>query len=296
MEPSGGKLGIVGASGFIGGVLSDLAGSHGWSVVGFSRRPRNPAGSVSEWREWSGRPDVSGLDALVNLAGESIAQRWTASNRKLFHESRVGVTETLVSAIAEAGQGPRVLVNGSAVGIYGDRGDEMLTDQAEPGAGYLADLCVEWESTAMPLRDRGVVVSLLRTGIVLGRGGDAWERMKKVFSLGLGGRFGSGCQWMPWIHVDDLAGGILHAIQHQLDGPLNGVAPEPERNKDFTEKLAKSLSRPAFVHAPEWGLKVGLGEFGGALLASQRAVPEALLDSGFRFRFPSLESALAELC
>lgn len=296
MESSGGKLGIVGASGFIGGVLSDLAGSQGWSVVGFSRRPRNPAGSVSEWRAWSDRPDVSGLDALVNLAGESIAQRWTANNRKLFRESRVGVTETLVSAMVGAGQGPGVLVNGSAVGIYGDRGDERLTDQAEPGVGYLADLCLDWERAASPLRDRGVVVSLLRTGIVLGRGGDAWERMKKVFSLGLGGRFGTGCQWMPWVHVDDLAAGILHAIQHQLGGPLNGVAPEPERNKDFTEKLAKSLNRPAFMHAPGWGLKLGLGEFGGALLASQRAVPAALLDNGFRFRFPSLDSALAELC
>ena len=296
MEASGGNLGIIGASGFIGGVLTDHAVTRGWSVVGFSRRAQDPDGSVSEWRQWSDRPDVSGLDALVNLAGESIAQRWSEKNRVLFRESRVGVTEILARAISESGRGPSVLVNGSAVGIYGDRGDERLSERANGGGGYLAELCADWEHAALPLRQRGVVVSLLRTGIVLGRGGEAWERMRKVFSLGLGGRFGSGRQWMPWIHVDDLAGAILHAVENGLDGPLNGVAPEPERNEDFTRKLAQALNRPAFFHAPGWGLKLGLGEFGGALLAGQRAVPEVLLESGYRFRFPTLDSALAELC
>lgn len=296
MEAVKGTLGIVGASGFIGGVLASQAVSHGWRVIGFSRRPRKPDGSVSEWRTWSDQPDLSGLTALVNLAGESIAQRWTEAKREKFHSSRVGVTETLVSAIRELDEPPKALVNGSAVGIYGDRGDQKLTEEAPAGEGYLAELCEEWEAAAKPIRDLGVAVSMMRTGIVLGRGGEAWEKMRRVFSLGLGGKFGSGEQWMPWIHVDDLAGGILHSAENELNGPLNGTAPEPERNEDFTRKLAAALHRPAVFHAPGWGLKLGLGEFGGALLASQRALPVTLLESGFRFRFPSLDAALTELC
>lgn len=158
------------------------------------------------------------------------------------------------------------------------------------------DLCAEWEGAAKPLLDLDVAVSFLRTGVVLGRGGDAWERMRRVFSMGLGGKFGSGQQWMPWIHVDDVAGGIIHAVENSLSGPVNGVAPEPERNADFTCKLASALHRPAFFHAPGWALKLGLGEFAVALLGSQRAVPGALLESGFRFRYPSLDLALKELC
>lgn len=290
-----GNLGIIGASGFIGGALARQAERHGWRVVGFSRSAREPGDGVAEWRKWSDQPDVSGLTAMANLAGESVAQRWTERNREKFHASRVGVTETLVNAIRATDGGPGVLVNGSAVGIYGDRGDEELTENATPGEGYLAELCFDWEAAATPLADHGVTVSFLRTGIVLGRGGDAWERMRKVFGFGLGGHFGDGRQWMPWIHVEDLAGAILHAMEQPLSGPVNGAAPEPERNEAFTRKLAKSLSRPAIFHAPEWGLKLGLGEFAGALLASQKAVPTALLQSRFRFRFPSLESALDDL-
>jgi len=296
MEGVTGKLGIVGASGFIGSELARQAQRRGWAVVGFSRKVRQAEGPISEWRQWSEHPDVSGLRAVVNLAGESIAQRWTTSNREKFHRSRVGVTEALVEAMRTAERCPKVLVNGSAVGIYGDRGDEKLTEASEVGGGYLADLCGEWERAAAPLVEEGVAVSCMRTGIVLGRGGEAWEQMRRVFSLGLGGRFGSGRQWMPWIHVEDLAGGILHAAGKGLSGPLNGTAPEPERNEEFTRKLAAALSRPAFFHAPGWGLKLALGEFGGALLESQRAVPQELLQRGYRFRYPSLESALIELC
>ena len=296
MEGTNGIMGIVGASGFLGGALAELAHRRGWRVVGFSRKRREPGGPVDEWREWSDRPDLSRLTVLVNLAGESIAQRWTEGNREKFHASRVGVTNAVVKAMVEADHGPGMLINGSAVGIYGDRGDEELTEAAHPGEGYLADLCVEWEKAAQPLVERGVDVAWLRTGVVLGRGGDAWEQMRKVFSLGLGGKFGSGQQWMPWIHVEDLVGAMLHMAQNRVTGPVNGVAPEPERNGDFTKKLASALSRPAFFHAPGWGLKLGLGDFAGALLASQRALPDALLKSGFRFRYPSLDSALVELC
>ncbi|MCH7225858.1 TIGR01777 family oxidoreductase [Haloferula sp. A504] len=286
-------VGIVGASGFIGGEVASAASASGWRVVGFSRRERRAGGAVDEWRRWQDVPDLSGLDAVVNLAGEPVDQRWTAAVRERLRESRVGVTRALLRGME--GHRPAVLVNGSAVGIYGDRGEEPLNEKAEPGEGFLAELCREWEAAADEAPE-GVRVAKIRTGIVLGSGGAAWGKMRKVFKLGLGGRFGDGRQWMPWIHEADLAGGIVHVLDcGELSGAVNGAAPESERNADFTRKLAARLKRPAFFHAPEWALRVGLGEFSGALLASQRVMPEALLQSGYRFRFPRLEDALEEL-
>ncbi|BCX48704.1 NAD dependent epimerase/dehydratase family protein [Haloferula helveola] len=285
-------VGIVGASGFIGGEVARQASALGWRVVGFSRSPQEPGDGINEWRKWSEVPDLSGLRVVVNLAGEPVDQRWTESAKRRFHESRVGVTEILTRAMLTSPV--PVLINGSAVGFYGDRGDEVLDESAAAGDGYLADLCREWESAADAAPDATRVVKL-RTGVVLGSGGAAWKKMRTVFGFGLGGRFGDGRQWMPWIHVADLAGGIVHLLDADLDGSVNGSAPEPERNAEFTRKLASALNRPAFFHAPAWGLKLGLGDFASALLASQRAVPNALLRSGFRFRYPTLESALAEL-
>ena len=290
-----GRIGIIGASGFLGGELARQASGSGWQVVGFSRRPPALDDAVADWRDWGGDPDVAGLDVLVNLAGASIAKRWTATNRKIFRESRVGVTETLVRAIEKAVNPPKVLLNGSAVGIYGDRGDEVLREDTPVGEGFLAGLCRDWEAAADSVKTMGVRVLKWRTGVVLGRGGEAWTKMRMTFALGLGGRFGNGRQWMPWIHVQDLAGAMLHAINEGLSGPINGTAPEPERNADFARMLAGALHRPAFLHAPGWALKIALGDFGGVLLESQRAVPEALLESGFRFRFPTLPEALDDL-
>lgn len=288
-----GTLGVIGASGFIGGAVVDAATSKGWEVVGFSRKERSPAGAVKSWRKWSDSPDLNGLDAVINLSGAPIDQRWTEENKRKFRESRVGVTETLVRAIGEASGGPRVLINGSAVGIYGDRGEERLVESASPGDGYLADLCQDWEASAE--RAESCRVILWRTGVVLGAGGAAWKKMKMAFSLGLGGRFGGGEQWMPWVHVDDLAGAMIFALENGLAGPVNGTAPAPVRNSEFTTKLAKALHRPAFLHAPAWALRVGLGEFSSALLASQRAVPEVLEQAGYHFKFGRLEDALADL-
>lgn len=290
-----GSMGIVGASGFIGGELALQASRLGWRVVGFSRSTRDPDEAVAEWRTWSDAPDVSGLSVVVNLAGESIAKRWTPARKQRFHASRVGVTETLVKAFRTAEETPGVLVNGSAVGIYGDRGGRRLTEASPPGTGYLADLCRQWEAAAEPLEHDDVRVIKWRTGLVLGRSGGAWCRMRRMFLLGFGGQLGGGRQWMPWIHVEDVAAAMLHAIDHGMRGPVNGCAPEPERNRHFTRKLARTVHRPAFCHAPAWALKAALGGFGGALLESQRAVPAALLADGYRFRFPTLEAALADL-
>jgi uncharacterized protein (TIGR01777 family) len=293
-----GQLGIVGASGFIGRELAGQAAAAGWRVCGFSRHPREAGGGIAAWRDWPERPDFRGLDALVNLAGEPVNRRWTAERRRQFHESRIGATERVAAGLAglPAAERPRVLVNASAVGIYGDRGEEILEESAAPGSGYLADLCRDWERAADRVAELGPRVMKWRTGVVLGREGAAFRQMALPVRLGIGGRLGKGTQWMPWIHVADLAASMLHGIGHPtLSGPVNGSAPEPERNLDFTRKLAKVLRRPAVLPVPPLALKLVLGEFAGVVLASQRAVPRALLESGFRFRFPTLEMALGEL-
>lgn len=295
MSDDKGRMGIVGASGFIGGELVRQASEAGWEVVGFSRSKRDPGGGVAEWREWSEEPCVSGLDAIVNLAGEGIDKRWTEANKRKFRESRVGVVETIVDALKRADERPKVFLNGTAVGIYGDRGDEVLEEDAGAGEGFLAGLCEDWERAADPAAGMGVRVVSWRTGVVLGRGGAAWDKMSKAFSLGVGGRLGKGDQWMPWIHVEDLVGGMLHVLGTNYGGPVNAVAPEPERNTDFTRKLGRALHRPAFMHAPAWALKLALGGFADALLASQRVEPKVMLQENYRFRYPSLESALDEL-
>ena len=293
-----GSLGIVGASGFIGRELARQATAAGWKVCGFSRQARGPEPGIPAWREWSDHPDFRGLTGLVNLAGEPINKRWTAENKKRFHDSRIGVTGTLRRGLEKlpAGERPQVLVNSSAVGIYGDRGDEILEDDAQVGGGYLALLCRDWEAAADGVAELGVRVLKWRTGVVLGRDGAAFKQMTLPFRLGVGGKLGSGKQWMPWIHVEDLVGSMLHGISHaSLAGPVNGSAPEPERNVDFTRKLAKALKRPSFMTVPPFALKLALGDFSEAALSSERAVPRALLESGYRFRYPTLEMALAEL-
>jgi uncharacterized protein (TIGR01777 family) len=293
-----GSLGIVGASGFIGRELARQATEAGWKVCGFSRQARGPEAGIPAWREWSDHPDFRGLTALVNLAGEPINRRWTAANKRLFHESRIGVAETLRRGVEKlsADERPRVLVNSSAVGIYGDRGDEILEDTAVAGSGYLAQLCRDWEAAADGVAALGLRVMKWRIGIVLGRDGGSFKQMALPFRFGLGGRLGPGTQWLPWIHVEDMAASMLYGIGHgSLVGPVNGTAPEPERNADFTRKLARALKRPAFATVPPFVLKLVMGDFATAVLASHRAVPRALLESGFRFRYPTLEMALAEL-
>ena len=291
------KAAIFGVTGFIGRGLPRLLAAQGIATTGFSRRATGQVDGVSAWRGVD-PIDLSGHSMVINLAGESIASRWTESNRRRFHESRVGLTRRLVESIRAlpAGERPKVLVNGSAIGIYGDRGDEILTETSTLGHGYLADLCREWEDAALEAEALGVRVVLLRTGIVLGRGGEAFERLLKVFRCGIGGRLGSGKQWMPWIHVDDIRRMIVRALQSEgLHGPIHGVAPTPERNIDFTRKLASALHRPAIFPVPGVALKLALGGFGGALLEGQRALPQAMQADGFAFECPTLEQALGEL-
>jgi hypothetical protein len=291
------RIAVFGVTGFIGRGLAGLLAENGFSVTGICRAGTGNVAGVDAWQS-SAAPNLAGHAAVINLAGEPIASRWTAENKRRFHESRAGLTRRIVEGIAALPEKerPRVLLNASAVGIYGDRGDEELTEHSAPGGGYLADLCREWEDEAHKAEALGLRVICLRTGIVLGNDGDAFRKLATVFKCGIGGRLGDGRQWMPWIHVADQRAAILHALRSGfLTGPLNLCAPHPERNKDFTRKFAAAVRRPAIFPVPGFALKLALGGFGGALLEGQRALPEKLLGDGFRFRFPTLEEALADL-
>lgn len=291
------RAAILGVTGFIGRGIPALLTEKGMDTTGVSRSAGGAMDGVECWQT-PDNLDFAGVHAVINLAGAPISRRWTTSNKRVFHESRVGITRRAVDAIRllPAEDRPKVLINGSAVGIYGDRGDEILTESSAPGSGYLADLCHEWEQAAIEAESLGVRVILLRTGVVLGHGGEAFEKLVRVFKSGIGGKLGHGRQWMPWIHIDDIRAAIVHAVfSENLSGPVNGSAPTAERNRDLTRKLAATLHRPAIFPVPGFALKLALGGFGDALLASQHAQPKALEADGFKFRFPTLESALADL-
>jgi uncharacterized protein (TIGR01777 family) len=291
------RIAILGVTGFIGRALPQLFLEEGMLCTGVSRSGKGDVRAVEAWQT-PDTLDLAGHHAVVNLAGESIAQRWNEKRKQLFHQSRIGVTQKVVETIRRLPleQRPKVLINTSAVGIYGDRADETLTEEAALGSGYLADLCREWEDAALEAEPLGVRVVRLRIGIVLGREGEAFKKLMRVFKLGIGGKLGSGMQWMPWIHVDDLRHAIVHSVlEDSLRGPVNASAPWAERNVDFTRKLASSVHRPAIFPVPGFALKLALGGFGGALLEGQRVRPSALEASGFRFVYPTLESALADL-
>lgn len=288
------RIGVVGVTGFVGGYVAKALQARGYDVVGFSRAGKGTLAGVSEWRK-TGEWDLRGLHGIINLAGERIDQRWTEENRRKFHESRVGVSRGIAAALQAMpiDEMPQVWVNASAVGYYGDGGDALLDENSAPGTGYLAQLCVDWEEATAAVAAR---VVLVRIGMVLGRGGMAWDRLRRVFQWGAGARLGDGTQWMSWIHVEDLAAGIVYSIENEtVVGAANGVAPTPERNRDFTQKLASAVHRPALFVAPGFMLRLILGEFGNFLLGGQRLQPKTWLEAGFKFRFDTLESALAEL-
>ncbi len=288
---------IYGASGFVGKGLASMLSSEGWEVIGVSRKGTGDATGISKWTT-PDKADLSDCEAVVNLSGEPIDQPWTDANKRAFHDSRIGVTDEIVkkiSALSEEHR-PKVLLNASAVGYYGGRGDEILDEQAPHGSGYAADLCVEWEDAAIKTEALGMRVIRLRIGVVLGRGGKAFEKLRTVFKAGIGGRLGNGKQWTPWIHVDDLRRAIVFSLSHpELKGAVNGTAPYPETNAELTRKFAKAVDRWVFFPVPGFILKIAFGGFGGALLQGQRALPNQLLDAGFQFRCSKLEDALEDL-
>jgi len=287
------RIGIFGASGFIGRALGEALRARGDEVVGFSRGARGEG-----WRTSEGSLDLSGLDAVVNLAGESVAARWSRARKSRMHTSRIGLTGRIVQALHAMGEEerPRALLSSSATGFYGEGGENLLLEDCSAGEDYLAQLCLSWEEAALEAEEAGVRVVLLRSGIVLGVGGKAWEQMSRVFRLGLGGRLGSGRQWMPWIHLSDEVRGILFLLDHQdARGAFNMVAPEPVRNEDWTKCFARQFRRPALFPVPGFALQMLFGGFGKSLLQSSRVLPARLGKMGYSFSYPDLPKALEDL-
>ena len=286
------KIGITGATGFIAGELIPRLVERGHECVAYSRSAnRNVPGCV-ETRALGAdtAPDLSGLDACVNLAGESILGRWTAAKKKRIRESRIQVTRGLVDAMGASAV--RVLVSASAAGYYGDRGDELLSEASPAGAGFLAGICRDWETEAMRAREFGARVALPRIGFVVSPHGGAMDLVRPIFRLGLGGRLGDGQQWMPWVHVIDVAGLIIHLVESAAcEGAFNAAAPHPVRNLDFTRELAACLHRPAFFAVPAPALRLALGELASLVLDSARLTPERTLASGYAFHFSHLADA-----
>ncbi len=295
---------VTGGTGFVGRALIPRLRLDGHTIVAWVRseaRARQVLGGDVELVRAAGPEALAAAvvraDAIVNLAGEPVVgRRWTAERRRVLEASRIGVTRDLVSAIAAASPRPRVLVSGSAVGWYGDRGDERLTESSPPGDDFLARLCRRWEEAALSAEASGVRVATLRTGVVLGPNGGALAQMLPPFRLGLGGPVGSGQQYFPWIHLRDLVSAIaVMIVDDRHRGPVNGVGPREATSRTFAAALGRALHRPAVLPMPAFALRLIFGEAASVLLASQRAEPRVLLANGFTFAFPDLDGALADI-
>ena len=302
------RIAVTGATGFIGRHLVRRLLRDGHDVTVLSRDPASavdvPAAChVARWDPAAGvagATAIAGAEAVVHLAGESVAGgRWTEARKRAIRDSRVAGSRALVEALAAlpADRRPRTLVAASAIGLYGDRGDEALDEAAPRGSGFLADVCAAWEAETAAAADAGLRTVIVRIGIVLGRDGGALQTMLPLFRLGAAGRLGSGRQWMSWIHVDDLVELFVLALTDaSVAGVLNGVAPDAVTNAAFTRTLAGAVRRPAILPAPAFALRLALGEMSSLLLASQRVVPRAALAHGFRFPNRDHGQALAALC
>jgi len=278
---------VTGATGFIGRRLTQLLREKGHQVEGIDLR------QASGWEA-----KVEAADAVVNLAGEPLfGKRWDVLTKSEIHDSRVNTTRKIVEALGRAQKKSpktRVLVNGSAIGFYGSTHDELLSEKSPSGSDFLAFVCREWEEEAQKAQlQHGVRTVLIRTGVVLGKNGGALKQMLPPFKIGLGGPIGNGKQWMSWIHLDDICGLIIHAIENtSVVGPLNGTAPNPVRNIDFTKTLGAVLNRPTILPIPGFGLYVLFGESSSILTGGQKVLPEQALQTGYRYKFSSLDQAL----
>lgn len=290
-------IGITGASGFLAREIVRVALSRGHVVTGFSRNPSGAVPGCESIRSFGPEMDLSGIEAIAHLAGESILGLWTKEKRNKILRSRVDGTRWVVEAIGRAAKKPFALVSASGAGIYGDRGEEALTESSSTGSSdFLSEVGTAWEFEGAKARGAGARYVAIRIALVLGKGGGAMRLMEPVFRLGLGGNLGTGEQWTSWIHVSDVAGLFLHALENtSVTGPMNGASPNPVRNQEFTKAMGGILKRPAFLTAPEFVLKTVLRDEASLLLDSQRIIPEKALQTGYRFRFPELRSALADI-
>ena len=288
---------ISGSHGLVGKALSKALAAEGHDIYSLVRYAPHTEKEI----EWS--PDrysiaisrIEGFDAVYHLAGESIASgRWNEEKKRKIRESRTKGTKLLSDALANLSQPPNTLISASAIGYYGDRGDELLTEASLPGKDFLADVCVEWEKATEHARAKGVRVVNTRFGIVLDKEGGALAKMLTPFRMGIGGRIGAGKQWMSWIALDDVIGALQFVLSNEtLNSPVNFVAPNPVTNAEFTKTLGNVLSRPTLFPIPEFGVRLAFGEMADALLlSSQRVEPSSLKQSGYEFRYAKLESAL----
>ncbi|MEO8682429.1 MAG: TIGR01777 family oxidoreductase [Vicinamibacterales bacterium] len=292
---------LAGGSGLLGGALAAHLSALDHQVQVLTRAPRAAQPNDIAWTpDGSGSPFLAaaleGADAVVNLAGEGIADaRWTTKRKASLQRSRVLATRTLVAGMTSCRRPPRVFVSGSAVGFYGARGDEPIAENAPAGSDFLAGLCADWEREAAAA-DQVTRVAIVRTGLVLSRHGGALKKMLLPFKLGLGATLGSGEQFMPWIHVNDWSALVTWLItDERARGPFNGTAPTPATNADFTHALGHALHRPAILHAPGFVMKIAMGEMAEMLLTGQRVVPAKAEHMGFRFQFRELEPALRDV-
>ena len=287
------RIVITGATGFIGKKLVATLQSAGHEIVTLGR------GATAD-HKWDATEDAPAAafedaDAVIHLAGEPVAQKWTPEAKQRIRDSRVLGTERLVHGLSITRKRPTALICASAVGYYGDRGEEALPEDSDPGTGFLPRVCREWEAKADLAEALGMRVVKVRTGIVLGPDGGAMKEMLTPFKLGVGGKLGDGSQWMPWIHLDDIVGIFRHAVEGSVAGPLNGAAPGVVTNAQFTAELGKALHRPAVIPVPRFALKLMFGEMANVILGSQRVIPQATEKSGYRFQYPELAKALASL-
>lgn len=300
------KILITGATGFIGWQVTLHLRERGHDIVVLTRNLKTApvrlpvACGLFVWRGADGPPPreaFEGVDAVVHLAGENIINRWTSSRKKEIVKSRVESARQLVAVMQGLERKPKVFVCASAIGFYGDRSGESLPESAEPGRSFLADLCRQWEQAARQAESAGIRTVSLRIGVALGQDGGALQPMLPPFRMGLGGKVGSGKQWMSWIHVRDIAGLIGHIIQtDSVQGPVNAVSPEPVTNGEFTRTLAGVLKRPHLFTVPGWALKLLLGEAAEVVLDSQKVVSQKAEESGYAFEFPGLKAALQDIC